>query len=126
MTLTKENDFAISVGTSPLPIIFGGYTPGNKIKTDKPKSPSRYETYLWISDTSMNTDIRRLERALDPVREKLEQFADEASEVDLETPEIFDLQPLSVEPVRIQIREARAAQFTFAVDDDIDLDDIEL
>jgi hypothetical protein len=125
MTQIREIDFETSVGAYPLSVLLGGDIPENKVKTVVRKSLSRQAMNVWISETSMNNDIRRLEQGLEPVRVKLEQFANEASDVELETPETFNLQPMSVRPVRVQVRETRAAQFSFAVDDDIDLSELE-
>jgi hypothetical protein len=80
---------------------------------------------MELAETSMNDDIRRLERGLEPLRAKLEQFANEANDVEMEIPETFDLQALSIKRVTIQVRESRAAPFSFAVDDDIDLDELD-
>lgn len=73
--------------------------------------------------TVPDKDVLQLEQLLDQARRQIENLTASMFEVDV--PEVFDLRPLSSQPITVRVTKIQPALFYFVTDDDLFADDDE-
>ena len=68
--------------------------------------------------TVPDKDVLQLEQLLDQARRQIENLTASMFEVDV--PEVFDLRPLSSQPITVRVTKIQPALFYFVADDDED------
>ncbi|MCL4506466.1 MAG: hypothetical protein M1434_06985 [Chloroflexi bacterium] len=75
-------------------------------------------------NNSTNAMVRKVEEPLVAARAQLKQFAREAEDEELQTPEIFNLRPLNSRPVTVHIIQRQTPAFQYVVDDELTIEDV--